>query len=139
MKKLLGIVFLGLFWSSFSYADLTLYCKQEKRVFYDPDKGMSEIPMKQDWEIVITDNEIKVPRWPNQYFDLFRDKGSEKDHEYRGATKMVTGSNGVVSFYNSIIIDRTTGEGQALKILQGFITKEEFICSSEKIEKKNLF
>ena len=139
MIKNLIIILLSLFWCSFSYANLTLYCKQEIRILGDGDgEGLRQITMEQDWEIVITDYEIKVPRWPSLYYDLIRN--NEDENEYSGSTGVKLMENaGGVAYHNMIFIDRTTGEGYASTIIFNKFEKNPFVCSDKKKEKKNLF
>ena len=79
MRKIFGILFILLSLNETAYADLNLYCKQEIRIINEK----KQIPMIQDWEIVITDTEIKVPRWSTLFAGLVRK--DEKENEYSDA------------------------------------------------------
>ena len=134
MRKIFGILFILLSLNETAFADLNLYCKQEIRIINEK----KQIPMVQDWEIVITDTEIKVPRWPTLFAGLIRK--DEKENEYSAASEMsfLPNARGI-AFFQIISIDRTTGKGYHFSVTNNESEKNLFVCTNKKIKKKNLF
>ena len=134
MRKIFGILFILLSLNETAYAELNLYCKQEIRIINEK----KQIPMIQDWEIVITDTEIKVPRWSTLFAGLVRK--DEKENEYSAASEMALIPNaGGVAYFRVISIDRTTGKGYHFRVINNESEKDLFVCTNKKIKKENLF
>ncbi len=137
MKKIFQIFIISIIWCNSAIADITLYCKQEVRILYR-DGEVKKIPMKQDWKLVITKDEIKVPGYESLYYDLMRK--NEDENEYNATTELKLIENaGGVAYFKMINIDRTTGEGFIHSTLMNKSEKEPFICTDKEIKKKNLF
>ena len=137
MKKILNIFVIIMIWCNTAMADLSLYCKQEIRILYE-DSKIKEIPMKQDWKLIITNNEIKVPGYEPLYNNLIRK--DEDENEYNATTELkLIDNGGGVAYFKMIKIDRTTGEGFAHSTIWNKSAKEPFICTNKEIKKKNLF
>ncbi len=86
MKKLLGIVVLGLLWCNVGFAkDLTLYCKQEVKKIHGDGILLKSIPHKQLWEILISDKKMKiiVPQGLTKHKYLKRRKSIEDYDEFK--------------------------------------------------------
>ena len=113
MKKILGVMILGLFWCNVVFADLILFCKQEVRLIIEKDNSET-INMKQDWKFVITETEIIVPGFEVMYKELMRKNYSETS--YYASDKMVADES-FIAFHTYIKISRTTGEGLFHKLL----------------------
>ena len=124
MKKLLGILVLGLLWCNPSFADLTLYCKQEVRI--NTVNGVTEtMPMPENWVILITETQIHVVGFEILYPDLMRKKEKESGTIYYG-------DNDRSVIRNTITIDRITGEGRISEISGNSISREILKCSNKK-------
>ncbi|WP_415320361.1 hypothetical protein ABXT63_04305 [Candidatus Pelagibacter sp. Uisw_092] len=133
MKKILGVMILGLFWCNVVFADLILFCKQEVRLIIEKDNSET-INMKQDWKFVITETEIIVPGFEVMYKELMRKNYSETS--YYASDKMVADES-FIAFHTYIKISRTTGEGYISQTIANTTTKQPFICSTK--EPKLLF
>ena len=129
MKKILGIVVLGLIFCNTSFADLNLYCKQEVRIIQEKNSEKT-IPMEQMWELLITDDEIFVHRWSSMYKNLLRsDKG---DSKFYASDEPARSSDGDIYYWTVVQIDRTTGKGSMWQTIAGTTTISPFKCSTEK-------
>jgi len=126
MKKLLGIVVLGLLLSGNVYADVVLYCKQEIRHTFNKEKKRT-ISMNEDWKFIITNNEIKIPGFESLYGKLIRNKDKE------GETRYFAEYDSSV-FYHSISISRINGNGEIKSNWGESIGREEnpIKCSNKK-------
>ena len=130
MKKILGVMILGLFWCNVVFADLILFCKQEVRFIIEKDNSET-ISIKQDWKFVITETEIIVPGFEVMYKELMRKNYSETS--YYASDKMVADES-FIAFHTYIKISRTTGEGYISQTIANTTTKQPFICSTKEPE-----
>jgi len=131
MKKLLAIVVLGLLWCNISFADLTLYCKQEVRII-QKNNSEKNIPMEQMWELLITEDEIFVPGFESMYKNLLR--SDKTDSKFFASDKPVRASDGDLMYWTVVEIDRTTGKGSMWQQIAGTTTISPFKCSAEKLK-----
>ena len=104
MKKLFGFILLSLLYCNIGLTkDLTLYCKQEVRKIFYEDGSQKTIPMKDDWEFLITTEFIKFVGYDKKYI---RDKDIEE-----GETYFASRIGDTNDFFSNLKIDRYSGEG----------------------------
>ena len=137
MKKLLGIMVLGLLWCNVGFAkDLTLYCKQEVKKIIESNVLVTKtIPHKQLWEILISDKKMKiiVPQGLTKHKYLERRKSIEDYDEFIASTGSVWDENGSIKFSQVVKINRSTGEGEVTTFTQKTSSVYDIIkCSKEK-------
>ena len=132
MKKLFLYISLGLLWCNVGLTkDLTLYCKQEVRKIFYEDGSQKTIPMKDDWEFLITTEFIKFVGYNKKYI---RDKVIEEGEIY-----FAYRDGDTLSFFSNLKIDRYSGEGFLTYRSPSNYERNPFKCSTKKPEKKKLF
>ena len=116
MKKLLGIVVLGLLWCNVGLTkDLILYCKQEVREISKTGSIINtKIPIEQLWKILIKDKKIEILEPPKltKYKFLKRRKSIENYDTFVASTGIVWNNEGSAQFSQKITINRSVGEGE---------------------------
>ena len=133
MKKLLGMVVHCLLLSGNTYANIILYCKQEFRIITHKGKQKT-IPMKENWKLIITNKEIKVPGYEILYKKLIRKKDMEGGTKYYAERGPISGTDGKIMIHDRILISRVDGSGY-IKSNHGFGKEENPIkCSNKKPE-----
>ena len=132
MKKLFGFILLSLLYCNIGLTkDLTLYCKQEVRKIFYEDGSQKTIPMKDDWEFLITTKFIKFVGYDKKYI---RDKDIEEGEIYFASRIGDTND-----FFSNLKIDRYSGEGFLTYRSPSNYERNLFKCSTKKFEKKKLF
>ena len=123
MKILTLAAILNLITSNFAFADLKIWCKQQVREITKEGKTKT-IKMEQNWEFLITDNEIKVIGLEGTWHNMIRDKEAEGGVEFY-ASHFIFDKNkpGKVVIGRTIKIDRTTGNGHVSEIILDTYTK----------------
>ena len=125
------MIFICLFFSSNTFADVVLYCEQESRIITH-NGNKKTIPMKENWKFVVTNNEIKVPGYEILYKKLIRKKDMEGGTKYYAERGPINGPDGKIIKHDSILISRVDGSGY-LKVDHGFGQEENpFKCSNKK-------
>ncbi len=137
MKKLLGIVGLGLLLCNIGYAinkPFSLWCESYKSS-YSKDGTMITKAVSQNYEIYLTDDEAFIVGLESLYRNLIRKKDNDNNKYffsnigYNGRSSI--DENGLPFPFSSLTIDRINGEA----ILTDYITNVTIInmkCTKEK-------
>tara|TARA_B100000401_G_C52433453_1_gene543834 strand:- start:142 stop:558 length:417 start_codon:yes stop_codon:yes gene_type:complete len=123
MKIFTLAAILNLLISNFAFADLRLWCKQQVREISE-DGSTRTINMEQNWEFLITDNEIKVIGFEDTWHSMIRDKEAEGGIEFYASYFIFDKDRpGKIIIGRAIKIDRTTGNGHVSEWILDTYTK----------------